>query len=243
MAMTNEGEEAATLIYKAMAINSGLGNDAEYRYLLAKYRSERDFAALVKGIARGLELVILDVSERGLVIAPTGKESRFSLKLSDLRTTLNENQKVAMVLVHLAIGTVFYPTADFLDDDGRTPFPATVKDIRERLLVIARNMERASDGDSYQVEQMRPGWSMVLGLVPAIPDAQRAALSSVDGIVRFSLMRMKDFGLVRSDTKAEITEKTSFTPTHQFRIQLRKLTLPLLFPAAVEAAIAQDDRR
>lgn len=239
--MTSSSRDAATLVYKAMAIHSNPYTDAEYRQLLARCRAEREFAELVHGIAEGMSLIILDISDRGLVVAPSGKESRFSIKVSDFRSKMPEEQKVAVVLAHLTIGAVFYPTADFLDDDGRTPFPATVGIIRDKLLTIAMSLERASMGDSYSAEETRPGWTYLLGLPAAIPNAERASMSSIEGIIRVCLSRMLEYGLVRKEGKEDIDEQTSFTPTHQLRIQLRELTLPTLFKAVVEAAATKTE--
>ncbi|MCL6692418.1 hypothetical protein M8R19_27410 [Pseudomonas sp. R3.Fl] len=234
--MKTDSREASTLIYKSLGANNSPRNDAEYRELLAKYRADREFSETVKGMAEGLELKILDVSERGMVIAPFGKESRFSIRLADLRRNMTEEQKVAMVLTHLAIGAAFYPTTDFLDDESRTPWPVTMGQIRDSLSTIAHGLQRAAEGDSYQAEQLRPGWSLLVDLPPTIPGAERASLNSLEGMVKVCLTRMQDYGLVRKEGKEDINETTTFTPTHQFRVQLRELTLPRLFQAAIDAA-------
>lgn len=233
---SSDGQDAAALLYKAMGILANPLNDTEYRQLLAKFRSDRAFADVVNGIAAGMELVILDVSERGLVVAPTGKNSRFSLRVTDLRQNLNERERVAMALIHLAIAAVFYPTTDHVEDEGRAPFPSSVSEIRDKVLTIANSLRLSSEGDSYAAEQLRPGWGLILDLPPFIPGAERAALSSVDGIVKLCLIRLRDFGLVRKEGHEKISEKTIFTPTHQLRIQLRELTLPTLFRAITIAA-------
>lgn len=238
--MKTNSREASTLIYKSLGAHNTSRNDAEYRTLLAKYRSDREFAETVKGIADGFEIAILDVSERGLVIAPSGRESRFAIRLSDLRLNMNEEQKVAMVLTHLTIGAAFYPTTDFLDDESRTPFPVTMGQIRDKLKSTAQGLQLAAEGDSYPTEELRPGWSLIVALPDAIPGAARASLSSLEGIVKICLTRMQEYGLIRKEGKEEIVETTSFTPTHQFRIQLRELTLPRLFQASIEAVASSE---
>ncbi|MNG17159.1 hypothetical protein D3C84_1011290 [compost metagenome] len=96
-------------------------------------------------------------------------------------------------------------------------------------------------GDSYSAEETRPGWTYLLGLPTAIPNAERASMSSIEGIIRVCLSRMLEYGLVRKEGKEDIDEQTSFTPTHQLRIQLRELTLPTLFKAIVEAAATKTE--
>ncbi|XVJ50104.1 hypothetical protein ACDZ94_26830 (plasmid) [Pseudomonas sp. UBT] len=237
--MSNSFQDAATLVYKAMAIHSSPHNDPVYRQLLARCRAERDFAETVQGVAEGMSLIVLDISDRGLVIAPSGKDSRFSIRMSDFRSKMSEEQKVAMLLAHLAIGAVFYPTSDFLDDEGRTPFPATLGIVRDKLLSVAKGLAKNAEGDSYAAEENRSGWEYMLSLPVKIPNSERASLSSIEGIITVCLNRMLEYGLVRKEGREDIDEQTSFTPTHQLRIQLRELTLPTLFKAVVEAAASK----
>lgn len=237
--MTNLYQDAATLVYKAMGIHTGPHNDVVYRQLLARCRAEQDFTDAVKSIAEGMSLVVLDISDRGLVIAPSGKDSRFSIRMSDFRSRMSEEQKVAVLIAHLAIGAAFYPTSDFLDDDGRIPFPATLGTIRDKLVAAAKGLEKDSEGDSYSAEETRPGWAYILGLPLTKPNAERASLATIEGIITICLSRMKEYGLIRQEGRDEIDEQTSFTPTHQLRIQLRELTLPTLFKAIVEAAASK----
>lgn len=233
--------DAATLVYKAMAVHGSPNNDSTYRNLLARCRADRQFQEVVGSVAEGMSLTILDISERGLFIAPSGKESRFSIKLSDFRSKMSEEQKVALLLAHLAIGAVFYPTSESLDDESRTPFPATVSAIRDKLLAVAKGLEKEAGGDNYQAESTRDGWELINKLPHKIPNTdeqktQRATLGSIEGIVIICLNRMMEYGLVRKEGREEVDEQTSFTPTHRMRIQLRQLTLPTLFQAVVEAA-------
>jgi len=97
---------AARLLYKALQLMGSPANDQEYRELLSRYRADGAFAEVVQEQAAGLELVILDVSERGLILAPANRDSRFSLRMGDLRQHLTKEQKVALVLAHLAISAV-----------------------------------------------------------------------------------------------------------------------------------------
>lgn len=237
--MTNYYQDAATLIYRAMGAHSSPHNDTVYRQLLARCRAEREFAEAVQGIAEGMSLLVLDISDRGLVVVPSGKDSRFSIKMAEFRTKMSEEQKVAVLLAHLAIGAVFYPTSDFLDDDGRTPFPATLGVIRDKLVSVINSLAKESEGDSYSAEETRPGWEFMRGLPTKIPNSTRASLSSIEGIITVCLSRMLEYGLVRKEGREDIDEQTSFTPTHQLRIQLRELTLPTLFNAVIEAATSK----
>ncbi|MGY2373127.1 hypothetical protein ACW9IB_01205 [Pseudomonas sp. SDO524_S393] len=227
--MDNHASDASRLLYKALQINLSPANDAEYRELLARYRSNPVLKQVLAEVAEGIQLQVLDVSERGLIVAPTGKESRFSLRMSDLRKQpMSEEQKVATALCMLAISAVFYPTQELLDDESRFPIPARVPKFRDSLLVLAERMKEQDGDDNLVIEEMRPGWGYILQIAPMQPDRPNS-ISSVDGLIRMVLRQMKESGLVTATRGDDDDDSRDFTPTHRLRINLRERTLPRLF--------------
>ncbi|MEW5744415.1 MAG: hypothetical protein AB1805_03100 [Nitrospirota bacterium] len=232
--MTALARDATRLLYKALQLGLSPANDTEYRELLGKYRADGAFSEAVQAAATGMELMILDVSERGLVIAPLSRESRFSLRLADLRQYLSGEQKVALVLAHLAISAVFFPTTDRLEDDAKTPLPATVARFRDTLLSMVNRLAEAQTPNE-SVEQLVPGWQLLKRLPPVIPKAERAATNSVEGFVKLALKQMAEYGLVRLERESEDETQTVYTATHRLRVHLRELTLWRLFDATRES--------
>lgn len=115
---------AARLTYKALHTMLSPINDAEYRELLALCRADSTFRQYVEDIAAGMELQILDLSEqRGLIVVPASKDSRFAVRITDIRSGMTPDQKAALVLAHIAIAAVFFPTTDGLVDDNYSPPP------------------------------------------------------------------------------------------------------------------------
>lgn len=227
--MDNHASDASRLLYKALQINLSPANDAEYRELLARYRSNPVLKQVLAEVAEGLQMQVLDVSERGLIVAPAGKDSRFSLRMSDLRKQpMSEEMKVAAALCMLAVAAVFYPTQELLDDESRFPIPARVPKFRDSLLVLAERMKEQDGDDNLAIEEMRPGWGYILQIAPMQPDKPKS-ITSVDGIVRMVLRQMKDSGLVTATRGEEDDDSRDFTPTHRLRINLRERTLPRLF--------------
>lgn len=227
--MDNHASDASRLLYKALQINLSPANDAEYRELLARYRGNPVLKQVFAEVAEGMQLQVLDVSERGLIVAPTGKESRFSLRMSDLRKQLmSEEQKVATALCMLAISAVFYPTQELLDDESRFPIPARVPKFRDSLLVLAERMKEQDGDDNLVIEEMRPGWGYILQIAPMQPERPNS-ISSVDGLIRMVLRQMKESGLVTATRGDDDDDSRDFTPTHRLRINLRERTLPRLF--------------
>lgn len=227
--MDNQNSAAARLLYRALNLSTTPANDVEYRELLARYRASPEMQKTLAEIADGMELMVLDVSERGLIIAPTGKESRFSIRLGDLRKNLSADQRVALVLSFLAICAVFFPTTALIEDDSRFPMPATVAMFRDTLISLTERMNTLESSDDYSREELRPGWSYIHSLPPSIPQSERASPSSIEGLVRMALNYLSDYGLVNSVGSQNEGETLEFTATHRFRIQLRERTLPRLF--------------
>jgi len=227
--------EATRLLYKALHLGLTPANDLEYRELLAKYRADGAFAEAVEEAASGLELTILDVSERSLIVAPSSRESRFSLRLTDLRQHLSGDQKVALAMAHLAISAVFFPTTDRLEDDAKTPLPATVSRFRDTLLSLVNRLADTELSDE-SAEEFLPGWALLKRLPPVNPKAERAATNSVEGFVKLALKQMAEYGLVRLERESEDEAQTLYTATHRLRVHLRELTLPRLFELTRESA-------
>jgi hypothetical protein len=227
--MAGPKREATRLLYKALHLGLSPANDAEYRELLGKYRADGAFSEAVQEAAIGLELEILDVSERGLIVAPSSRESRFSLRLTDLRQHLSGEQKVALAMAHLAISAVFFPTTDRLEDDAKTPLPATVGRFRDTLLSLVSRLANES------AEELLPGWELLKRLPPVNPKAERASTNSVEGFVKLALKQMTEYGLVRLERESEDEAQALYTATHRLRVHLRELTLRRLFDLTRES--------
>ena len=119
---------AARLTYKALHASLSPVNDAEYRELLALYRSDMTFQTQVQDVATGMELMVLDATDRGLIVVPTSRDSKFAIRMQDIRLQMTVEQRAALVLAHVAIAAVFFPTTAGLEDDNYTPPPCSVAD-------------------------------------------------------------------------------------------------------------------
>lgn len=224
--------EASRLVYKAIQTTLSPTNDQQYRHLLDLYRANPDFATAVQEVAEGMELVVLDFSERGLVVVPTSRESKFSVRLADIRTNLKPDQKAALLLAHVAVAGVFYPTTDGLDDDNYVPLPANVAQFRDSLNALARRLKDAS-GDVKDIPlEVAPGWELICAMPSMVPSSQRASANSVTGLIGLALTHMVSAGLVRVDRDSADDEQVTYTANHRLRVQLRELTLRRLFELA-----------
>ncbi|MDT3672960.1 MAG: hypothetical protein ROZ37_21810 [Aromatoleum sp.] len=234
-ASMNRARDAARLVYKAIQPALSPVNDAQYRELLDLYRAEPTFAAMVEEIAEGLELAVLDFSERGLVVVPTSRESKFAMRMTDIRSGLKPEQKAALVLAHVAVAAVFYPTTSGLEDDRFVPPPASLAQFRDTLLALARRMKDGAEEEPDLKEipvELAPGWELICSMPLMLPGAQRASPASVTGLIGLALLHMVNGALVRIDREAADEALVTYTPTHRLQVQLRELTLRRLFEIA-----------
>lgn len=224
---------AARLAYKALHTSLSPINDSEYRELLALYRADPMFYRHVQDVALGMELNILDASEqRGLIVVPASRESKFAVRLSDIRSGMGLEQKASLVLAHVAVAAVFFPTTDGLDDDNYSPPPASVGTCRDTLHALSRRLKEASDLPMDIPPELAPGWEAVSAMPVAIPAGQRASVASVVGVVKLALNQMAQNGLVRLDREADEDAAVTYTATHRLRVQLRELALRRLYEMA-----------
>ncbi len=232
---SSTARNASRLVYKAIQPTLSPVNDAQYRELLDLYRADPGFAAMVGDVAEGLELVVLDFSERGLVVVPASRESKFAYRLTDLRSSsLKSDQKAGLLLAHIAVAAVFYPTTDGLENDSFIPPPANLARFRDTLLALAKRLkDDAGELDLKEVPvELAPGWELICSLPLTVPGGQRSTLASVSGLIGIALSHMATSGLLRVDRESADDEQRTHTPTHRLQVQLRELTLRRIFELA-----------
>jgi len=200
---------AARLLYKGLHPRLHPQQDREYSELVRTWLADHRLRQTLEGVATGLELVVVDVSEQGLVLAPRTPESRFAMSLTDYRQSLaGDTQRLsrgALALVQIGIAATFFPTADRLDDlEGYEGESIRLQDIREVVIALCQRLAQARAEDPQAVpELLRPGWEYLSNLPVSLPEVQRASLSSLEGCIQIVLSHLKDEGLVQFEETAE----------------------------------------
>lgn len=160
------------------------------------------------------------------------------MRLADIRSGLDIQQKASLVLAHVAIAATFFPTTDGLEDDNYIPPPGSVANFRDSLHALAKQLE-ALEGEQLAdiPPELAPGWRCITALMVNVPSSQRATVNSVVGFIRLALKNMREAGLVRLDRDSEEDDTETYTPTQRMRVQLRELALRRLFDLAQTAAL------
>jgi hypothetical protein len=175
--------------------------EAEYQELVTLYFDDPTFRSTVRETADGLGLLVLDVSEHGLVLAPR-EESVFAFKPADFRPgAARAEDRLLDGLAQIAIAATVFPCARDLDEDpDLVRAPVTVEEVEaqlrglcERLAELARSEPdpQASDEERGLVEAWR-----IYQRRQEILDTKddRQAARATRRIIERGLDRLRDFG-------------------------------------------------
>ena len=227
----SEAQKAVLLLRKGLSPRaSALRGDADYVQLLAHWRAEPEFRQLVRELAPMLSLRVIDVLEHAIILAPLGSDSVFAATLTDLRPGIGEMSRGAVALVHISIAATFFPTAVVLT--GAQEDFAEVSATPARIAAVLREhcerLETEAGDDPDLVEAgLAEAWRELARLPDARPDgSQRAALSSLTGMVKLVLNQLHEHGMVQT---LDTAEGKTYIPTPRYRLQVRELAANDLF--------------
>lgn len=233
-------EEAARVI--SIALNpkaSPMQNTVqgkEYERLLHLMRDEPEFRRLVENIARGLGLRICHADDYGCVLGITDKDSRFALKLGDLREHFAGEDTAALIIVMTVVIVAFFPSIESLEDeDFRNNEFITLNGLVDILNHYLADAAARSGAEDEAPDQMLAKGRRYLDKLPVRrPDEQRVNKRSREGLLRHVLnfYLEHDFVTVRDEE-----EQVRITPKKRMRIQARELLGNRLFTYLMETGM------
>ena len=225
---------AATLVYKGLQPKLVVSKDKEYRELLTRYESDGAFRSMVQDIAIGMGLQTLAVNPEGAFFAPASNESRFAMRLQDIRLGMAPEEKAIMVLTHVAVAALFYPTAERLNDDSYTPPAVDEAETLSLLKTLCARLAAQTDAQRQDVpKELEPGWLCVLGKPESRPEQKNRTIGTLEGIIATVFKQLSDHGLIFPQSGEE---PVRYLATWKYTIQLRELTVSRIFQAAQMAA-------
>lgn len=229
MSATDTAAESSRLLGFGLRPKLVPARDEEYRRLVRRFRADDEFAAITAAIATGLDLVILEATERtGLVVAST-EESIFATRMTDYaRRTGGEgkaHERVLHALAHLGAAALAFPRpADLADESylGRITAHGVEAFVRQATTHLAE--KAAADGEDTDPSSDQPGLETVWRVY-----ARRARTggtgdgrklhTSTTGIVSKALAFLADQGLlVRTGDERGGTYRT----TPRYRAQVKE---------------------
>ncbi|GAB3048662.1 hypothetical protein GCM10027053_03740 [Intrasporangium mesophilum] len=219
--------DAARLVAFALRPKVKPARDETYAELVRRYRADDMFAEIVRCIALGQELVILDVHEQhGMVVASTD-ESVFAVRMSDYaRRTGGEgkaSERVLHALAHLGAAALAYPRpADLANPAyvGRINVHGVEAFIREAARRLRESaLERGEPIDpSPDTPNLEAAWSVYTrrAATPGSGDGRRVSSSTV-GMVGKALSFLAEQGML---TRSSDLDGGTFTTTSRYRVQV-----------------------
>jgi hypothetical protein len=220
--------DASRLVAKALQPRLTPRDDKDYLELAQRFRADPDFEAFVTAVAAGLELDVLDsrVADSGLVLVPSGPDSRFAMKAVDLRRALDAKQKQAVAILTAVVAKVCFPTQGHLDDaslPSRVTFDMFMKEARD---LGKRHGEPPPDDPTADVAA---GWKLIHKMTVKTPDQERVRLTTLTGLMRLVLNRLEEGGCLRSYSQAVDESGETWLTTRRFQLQIRECALPAWF--------------
>lgn len=222
------------LVYKGLTARLRPQFDEEYRTLIRSYQADDAFRALVREVAEAMELVVLDVSNLGIVLAPR-PGSRFAMTSAEYRAKLGVEDRGVLALIQVAVAATFFPSPSSLEAIERAnEFTATLGRIRENLLGLCHELEKGFAIDPKAVpSELEEGWRIVLRK-PTVRDrddregrtATRAGTRRLDEMIHLVLSNLVESGMLRRE---ETQGEPFYLPTRRYKVQLRELAANELF--------------
>ena len=236
--MLNKIEDAAYLVSCGLKPKLNPHNNTSYRECIDAYQTDDEYREIVKQIATGFGLRVLDVSKLGIVMAVVEKPSPFRPILADhIHARFAEvDQRLMFGATILTIAAICFPNESSFDYD-RARY-VTVTDVRHRLIQLA---------DSFN--DKRDEQEVVLGLTDAwevIKEKAQIARNPSGGHKVGSLARVVEqtfkylaeqkFISLKPDEEGE-----TYRTHSKFRIYVREFASMRAFEVIKEALVKTED--
>lgn len=216
--------------------------EPEYAELIDAYIERNDFRDLVRGFADGLGLIVLDVSDHGLVLAPT-TGSAFALPGASCRASSSADDRLLDGLVQVALAaTVFPRPQDLAEDPDLARPPVTVDEVEDRLRRLCERLavearERPDPRADEAAAGLYEAWRVYQGrlAVHATRDDRRA-LRGTRRIIEYGLERLHEFGCFTRQARAG--QDDAWQPTRRYQVLVQELAATALF-AEVRRVLAE----
>lgn len=216
-------EDATSLLCKALKPKLRPERDEDYRRLVALYQHSSQFRETFDAVCAGADCELLNVDDFGVVVTPL-EGSLFSIRFSDYRTSLTEDKKQAMLVLHLCIAYAFYPDPAELQiistQVAKTDFD-TIFRVFKSFIHQAEQDYKGNDPEKL------PLWRSVTAIQDyyAKPnrDGKTQGINSVKGLFKCVLNQLTEQGqlrLVDKDSRGGI-----YKALMPYRVQLREWSL------------------
>ncbi len=236
-------EDASKLIQFGLRPKVRASQRPVYGELLRRFRTEAALRAHAEAIARGLGLVVLGLTEQGIVLGAED-DSPFAQRMSHYRRSRNMSPEERMChgLIQLCIAAWCYPTGQALElDDEVLGARVSVNDLVEYLVGLCEKLKsRASADPEHGTPELEEAWRGVLSRAATrtTPDGRNASHTLV-GMVKHALKHLEAGGLLRH---VDDEKGGTWQPLPAYRIHVRELAVHDLYRLVRDAARTVDSQ-
>jgi hypothetical protein len=172
----------------------------DYHRVVARYRSEPDFAAAVDAVFAGAGLS-LAVDERDGIMVVASPDSPLRVTVSDVMKRAGPHHRAVIGAAVLAVARMAYPEASMLDDPDRVAV-FTTQSVVDTLDRAAQALADSSSQDGALDEERVEAWRQWLALGEARANAQRRSPGDRPGLVNRVCRFLAEIGYLtaRGDT-------------------------------------------
>ena len=216
--------------------------EPEYRELIDLYLERSEFRTLVKDVASGLGLLVLDAGDHGIVLGPAG-ESAFAFRPSEFRPSATADDRLLDGLAQLAIAATIFPASRDLEDEAtRARLPVTIDEIESNMRRLCKRIEEenqqapdpmASEDEAGFYEAWRVYQSR---LAAAETSDKRQSRHATRRIIQAGLERLCDFGCFLKETRGS---HVYYQPTWRYQVQVKELAALRVYERVRRALEAQ----
>lgn len=215
---------AGRLLQYGLRRNAKPGQEPEYAGLIAQYRDRPEFRRVAHSVASGLFLEIVDVSERGVVLAAPS-DSVFAPRTARVRGQSGADERLIAGLVQAAIATAVFPRPTDLEDHATIArMPVTVDDVEDTLRQICTAMEhqfanRPSETVAEEEAGLYDAWQVFHRRAPEmLTRGGKRMARGTRRTIEASLDLLATEGMFRA---AKRGGETAYQPLHAYVVQVR----------------------
>lgn len=242
--MPNEHDDvflAARLVQWGLRSKARPVQEPEYRELIQCYFDNTEFRTLVRQMASGLGLRVLEANEHGLFLSPV-PDSVFAFRAADFRPGRSSAEERLLVgLIQIAVAATIFPRQRDLDEQSQVARqPVTIEEIDANIRTICDSYARAaaSDGDldASEIERgMEEAWRIY---------QRRVAVAQTKGgghgrhtthhLIRQTLDRLCELG---SFTR-EGDDPPAYRPTMRYQVAVKEMAAAEIFQRVQGAIVS-----
>ena len=217
--------DAARLVQWGLRVRARPAQEPEYKRLVDQYHDDPGFRGVVRAIAEGLGVALVDVGDYGAILAPQD-DSVFALRGADFRPTSSSvEDRLLDGLIQLAIAATVFPSSrDLEEDPAMARPPVTVSEIESGLRTLCERLfDQAKDQPDPIAghEGFEEAWRVYHRRLAAMETKDgSSARRTTRRLVEINLERLREHGGFTRDTRGE---EAAYQPTYRYQALVREL--------------------